>query len=61
MIIVFLRGILLKAQNNSALIKNKLIFLVVMPVFGLILISLIFSLETYNKHVNLDKLVFVHN
>ncbi len=27
-----------------------------MPVFGLILMAFIFSLDTYNKHVNLDKL-----
>lgn len=43
-------------NNNSALIKNKLIFLVVMPVCALLLMALVFSLDNYNKHVNLDKL-----
>lgn len=46
----------MKANNNSTLIKNKLIFLVVMPVCALILMSFIFIVENYEKHVSLDKL-----
>lgn len=46
----------MEAKNNSTLIKNKLIFLVIMPVCGLILMASIFSVKSYQKHLNLNKL-----
>jgi len=46
----------LESKNNSTLIKNKLIFLVIMPVCGLILMASIFSVKSYHKHLNLNKL-----
>ena len=46
----------MKIKNNSIQIKNKLIFLVIMPVIALILISTIFTYENYKKHTNLNKI-----
>jgi methyl-accepting chemotaxis protein len=46
----------LKNTSKNILIKNKLIFLVIMPVIALLIISTIFAYENYSKHINLNKI-----
>ena len=46
----------MESKNNRALIKNKLIFLVLMPIVALVAMTLIFSVDNYTKYCHLEKL-----